>query len=165
MGVPLMDIFVRASVIFFLLWLITRSMGKRELAELSAFDLILLVIVGDLVQQGVTQDDRSITGAVIAVSTIAAWVIVFSYVSFRSKRVSDVISGLPVVVVRDGEPLVHLLAGERLRLDDVAEAARSQGIDDLRDIRVGILEPDGDFSFVLFDGRRDQQARKRRSVE
>jgi len=160
-----MDIFIRATVIFFLLWVITRSTGKRELAEMSAFDLILLVIVGDLVQQGVTQDDRSITGAVIAVTTIAAWVIVFSYLSFRSKRVSEVMSGLPVVVVRDGEPLEHLLAGERLQLDDLAEAARAQGIGDLRDVRVGILEPDGQFSFVLFEGRIDQQRQHRKSVE
>jgi uncharacterized membrane protein YcaP (DUF421 family) len=160
-----MDIFIRATVIFFLLWAITRTTGKRELAEMSAFDLILLVIVGDLVQQGVTQDDRSITGAVIAVTTIAAWVIVFSYLSFRSKRVSEVMSGLPVVVVRDGQPLEHLLAGERLQLDDLAEAARSQGIGDLRDVRVGILEPDGQFSFVLFDGRIDQQRQHRKSVE
>jgi uncharacterized membrane protein YcaP (DUF421 family) len=159
-----MDIFLRATVIFFLLWLITRTMGKRELAEMSAFDLILLVIVGDLVQQGVTQDDRSITGAVIAVSTIAAWIIVLSYATFRSKRASEVMSGLPVVVVRDGEPLAHLLAGERLRLEDVAEAARGQGIGDLRDVRVGILEPDGQFSFVLFDGP-DQQRRTRHSVD
>jgi uncharacterized membrane protein YcaP (DUF421 family) len=160
-----MDIFIRATIIFFLLWCITRSMGKRELAEMSAFDLILLVIVGDLVQQGVTQDDRSITGAVIAVSTIAAWVILFSYLSFRSQRVSEVMSGLPVVVVRDGRPVEPLLANERLRLDDLEEAARAQGIGDLRDVRVGILEPDGQFSFVLFEGPTGQQRRKRHSVE
>ncbi len=160
-----MDIFIRATVIFFLLWFVTRAMGRRELSEMSTFDLVLLVIVGDLVQQGVTQDDRSVTGAVIAVATIASWVIVFSYLSFRSKRVGEVMSGLPVVVVRDGEPLQHLLAGERLRLDDVSEAARAQGIGDLRDVRVGILEPDGQFSFVLFDGRPDQQRRTQRSIE
>jgi uncharacterized membrane protein YcaP (DUF421 family) len=157
-----MDIFLRATVIYFLLWAITRGMGKRELSELSPFDLILLVIVGDLVQQGVTQDDRSITGAVIAVTTIAAWVVVFSYVSFRSRRVGDVMQGLPVVVVRDGEPIPSLLAGERLRVDDVAEAAREQGIDDLRKIRVGILEPDGGFSFIVDrtgDAPLDQQQR------
>jgi uncharacterized membrane protein YcaP (DUF421 family) len=160
-----MDIFIRATVIYFLLWMITRGMGKRELSEMSAFDLVLLVIVGDLVQQGVTQDDRSITGALIAVATIAAWVVVFSYVSFRSKKVNDVLSGLPVVVVRDGEPLPHLLAQERLRLDDVAEAARNQGIADLADVRVGILEPDGQFSFVLSGPRTDQQAHPRRKVD
>jgi|SRR4051794_11591604 uncharacterized membrane protein YcaP (DUF421 family) len=160
-----MDIFIRATVIYFLLWMITRGLGKRELAEMSAFDLVLLVIVGDLVQQGVTQDDRSITGAVIAVATIAAWLIVFSYLSFRSKKVNDVLGGLPVVVIRDGEPLPKLLAHERLRLDDVAEAARNQGIADLADVRVGILEPDGQFSFVLDGSRTDQQRQPRRQVD
>jgi uncharacterized membrane protein YcaP (DUF421 family) len=158
-----MDIVVRATVIYFVLWAITRGMGKRELSEMSPFDLVLLVIVGDLVQQGVTQDDRSVTGAMIAVSTIAAWVIVSSYLSFRSKRVGDVMSGLPVVVVRDGEPLEDLLASERLRLDDLAEAAREQGIDDLRRIRVGILEPDGGFSFVLYTDGQDAPTRRQRA--
>ena len=160
-----MDIVVRATIIYFLLWMVTRGLGKRELSEMSAFDLVLLVIVGDLVQQGVTQDDRSITGAVIAVATITAWLILFSYVSFRSKKVNDVLGGLPVVVVRDGEPLPNLLAQERLRLDDVAEAARNQGIADLADVRVGILEPDGQFSFVLYGGRTDQQAHPRPKVD
>jgi uncharacterized membrane protein YcaP (DUF421 family) len=160
-----MDIFIRASIIYFLLWMVTRGMGKRELSEMSAFDLVLLVIVGDLVQQGVTQDDRSITGAVIAVATIAAWLILFSYLSFRSKKVSDVLGGLPVVVIRDGKPLPNLLAQERLRLDDIAEAARGEGIADLADVRVGILEPDGQFSFVLFGARTDQQAKPRPKVE
>jgi uncharacterized membrane protein YcaP (DUF421 family) len=160
-----MDIFIRATVIYFLLWMITRGLGKRELSEMTAFDLILLVIVGDLVQQGVTQDDRSITGAVIAVATIAAWLIVFSYFSYRSRRFNDILSGLPVVVIRDGEPLPNLLSQERLRLDDVAEAARGQGIADLADVRVGILEPDGQFSFVLFGPRSDQQAKPRPKID
>jgi uncharacterized membrane protein YcaP (DUF421 family) len=156
-----MDIVVRASVIYVLLWAITRGMGKRELSEISPFDLILLVILGDLIQQGVTQDDRSITGAAIAVATIALWVIGMSYVSFRSKRLAGVTSGLPVVIVRDGEPLQDFLQNERLKLDDVAEEARSQGIDDLRKVRVGILENDGQMSFVLYDAEPGSSQQQR----
>src|SRR4051812_36848268 len=143
MGDAVMDIVLRATAIFVLLWLVTRGVGKRELAEMSAFDLILLVIVGDLIPQGVTQDDRSVTGAVLAVATITFWVIHSSYVSFRSKHVEAVMGGLPVVVLRDGEPLPKFLAGERLTVDDLKAEARGQGIDDLRRVRIAILEPEG----------------------
>jgi uncharacterized membrane protein YcaP (DUF421 family) len=155
-----MDIVIRATAIYALLWLITRGMGKRELSQLSTFDLILLVIVGDLIQQGVTQDDRSVTGAALAIGTITFWVIVFSFLSFKSKRVEAVMGGLPVVVLRDGEPLPSFLAGERLSVDDLAEEARSQGIDDLRKVRVAILEPEGSFSFVLYDSDVNPQAQR-----
>jgi uncharacterized membrane protein YcaP (DUF421 family) len=160
-----MDIVVRASVIYILLWAITRGMGKRELSEISPFDLILVVIMGDLIQQGVTQDDRSITGAAIAVATITIWVIGMSYASFRSQRVSNVTSGLPVVIVRDGQLLEDFFPHERLRFDDVAEEARNQGISDLRKVRVGILEADGNMSFVLDDSEATAPPRQGKHAE
>src|SRR4051794_7627507 len=112
MGDALMDIVVRASAIFVFLWIVMRAIGKRELAQMSAFDLILLVILGDLIQQGVTQEDRSIAGACIAVATITLWVIVFGYITYRFSRVRDVIGGLPLLVVRDGRPLEDLMRYE-----------------------------------------------------
>jgi uncharacterized membrane protein YcaP (DUF421 family) len=105
MGAALMEIIIRATVLYFFLWILTRSLGKRELAEMSAFELLLLVVVGDLIQQGVTQEDMSITGAMLAVGTIAMWILLFSWVGFRSGRARTVIEGIPVVVVRDGRPL------------------------------------------------------------
>jgi uncharacterized membrane protein YcaP (DUF421 family) len=155
-----MDIVIRATAIYALLWCVTRGMGKRELSQLSAFDLILLVIVGDLIQQGVTQDDRSVTGAALAIGTITFWVVLLSFVSFKSRRVEAVLGGLPVVVLRDGEPLAHHLAGERLTVDDLAQEARGQGIDDLRKVRVAILEPEGSFSFILYDRDVIEQAQR-----
>src|SRR3954470_10001189 len=114
-----MDLIIRASAVFFFIWLMMKGLGKRELAEMSPFELVVLVIVGDFVQQGVTGDDRSIVGAMIAVSTLAFWVLVFSYLAFRSKRARDVFEGLPVVVVRDGELLEEHLRLERLTPDEV----------------------------------------------
>src|SRR5918912_1718010 len=97
-----MEIVLRATIIFFFLWFVTRAMCKRELAGMSAFELVLLVIFGDLVQQGVTQNDMSVTGAILAVGTIAFLTIVFSAVSFRWKPASNVLQGRPVIVVREG---------------------------------------------------------------
>lgn len=150
-----MEIIVRATVIYFFLWMLTRALGKRELAEMTAFELLLLVMVGDLIQQGVTQEDTSITGAMMAVGTIGAWILAFSWLGFRFQRARNLIEGVPVVVVRDGRPLEQAMRLERVVLDEVLESARNQGIANLRDIRLAILEPDGKFSF-LQQGKDDQ---------
>ena len=151
-----MEIVVRATVIFFFLWLLTRSLGKRELAEMTAFELVVLVVMGDLVQQAVTQEDMSLVGAVLAVGTIALWVGFFSWVSFRFGRARPVVEGRAQVIVQDGEPLLDLMRIERVTVDEVLEAARHQGIADLAVVRLGILEPDGKFSFLRYDGGEPQ---------
>lgn len=158
-----MEILIRSTVIFFFIWLLTRAMGKRELAEMTAFELILLVTIGDLVQQGVTQEDMSLTGAILAVGTIAFWILLFSYVSFKWRRTEAVVNGFPVIVVRDGQPLDEVLNIERVPLDEVLEAARNQGIRDLTEVQVGIIEPDGRFSFLRYGASKQQGADRRKA--
>lgn len=158
-----MDIVLRATAIFAFLWVATRAMGKRELAEMSPFDVILLVIMGDLVQQGLTQDDRSVTGALLAVGTITLLVIVVGWIGYRWKRVRDVVDGIPLVVVRDGRPLEDLMKYERITADDLQQQARNIGVDDLKKVRVAILEPEGQFSFVLYDDNGANRARRKGS--
>jgi len=146
------ELIVRATCLYFFLWLVARGIGKRELSEMTAFELILLVTMGDLIQQGVTQEDFSVTGAFLSVGTFAFWILVFSYVSWKFPRTRQAIEGVPVIVVRDGQPLDKVLELERLTLDEVLEAARNQGIVDLAQVELGVLEPDGKFSFM----RKDQ---------
>jgi uncharacterized membrane protein YcaP (DUF421 family) len=143
-----MELIIRATVIYFFLWLVARGSGKRELSEMTAFELILLVTMGDLIQQGVTQEDTSITGAILAVGTLAFWIILFSVVSWRFKRARPILEGVPVVVLRKGQPLEDVLRIERITVDELKEGARNQGIVDLADIEIGVLEPDGKFSFL-----------------
>ena len=154
-----MEIVLRAAVIYVFLWIVTRVIGKKELAELSAFELVLIVTIGDLVQQGVTQEDMSVTGAMLAVGTIALLVVGTSYVGFRWRGSTRVIEGVPVIVVDDGALVPQVLEMERLGEEEVLSSAREQGIADVRDIRFGVLEPDGTFSFVRYD--REQHATRR----
>jgi uncharacterized membrane protein YcaP (DUF421 family) len=149
-----MQIVIRAAVLYLFILLVTRSMGRKELSELSAFELILFVVFGDLIQQGVTGDDRSVTGAALAVTTFALLTVLFSYVSFRSSRAQRLLQGIPVVVVRDGRILDDVLRIERLLPDDLKEEARRQGIADVGEVRIGVLEADGKFSFVRASGER-----------
>jgi uncharacterized membrane protein YcaP (DUF421 family) len=143
-----MEIVVRTLVMFSFILLLTRAMGKKELSELTAFELILLITIGDLVQQGVTQEDQSLTGAMLVVGTIGILIVGLSYAGYRWKGARPVIEGLPVVVIRDGRPIEEALGLERLTLEELKESARHQGIGDLSRVRIAILEPDGRFSFI-----------------
>jgi uncharacterized membrane protein YcaP (DUF421 family) len=143
------EIVIRVSIIFFFVWAITRALGKRELAEMTAFELVLLITIGDLVQQGATQDDTSVTGTLLTVSTITIWVLLLSYLGFRWGKARHIIEGKPVLVIDHGHLLEAVLRVERISADEVLETARVQGIERLADIRWGILEADGKFAFVL----------------
>jgi uncharacterized membrane protein YcaP (DUF421 family) len=151
-----MDIVVRSSVIFLFLWIVMRALGKRELAEMTPFELVLLVTMGDLIQQGITQDDTSLTAAMLAVSTMAVWILAFSYLSHRSSRAREIIDGQAVVVVRDGKIVRDVVRHERLHEEDVLDGAREQGITDLSEVRLAVLEPNGKFSFITEDARRHE---------
>jgi len=153
-----MELIARATLIYFFVWVVTRSIGKRQLSELSAFQLVLLVTIGDLVQQGVTQDDRSVTGAMLVVATIAFWVTASSAVAYFWPRSRRVVEGIPVVVVKDGRVIDEALRTERMPVDELLEEARREGIDDLRKVRLGILESDGKFSFIKADGGDSRQS-------
>ena len=152
-----MEIVLRATVTFFFLLLVTRSMGKKELSQLSAFELILVITMGDLVQQGVTQEDQSLTGAFTAIATIATLIVLLSAIQFRWPRTRSAVRGIPVVVLRNGRPLEEAMRVERLKLDEIHEAARQQGIGDLAEVRVAILEPDGKLSFIQADDEQHDQ--------
>ena len=160
-----MEIILRATVLYFFLWAVTRGVGKRELSEMTAFELILLVTMGDLIQQGATQEDMSIIGATLAVGTLAAWITVFSLASHRVKRARPVLDGVPLVIVRDGKPIEEALKLERFTLDELKEEAREQGIADLGDVQLAVLEPDGRVSFIKTQsGDDDQQGSPKQSV-
>ena len=157
-----MEIVVRAAVVYLFVWLVVRGTGKRELAEMTAFELVLLVVMGDLIQQAVTQRDTSITGGMLAVGTIGFLIVLTSYLSWRFKGARGVIEGVAVVIVRDGKPLEDILELERVTVDEVLSGARNQGISDLAEVEIGVLEADGKFSF-LTRGREQHQADEKRS--
>src|SRR2546430_16429959 len=108
-----MDLVIRAVVIFFFILLVTRVAGRRELSTLQPFDLILLVVLGDLVQQGITQSDQSVTGTLIVISTITLLSVAVSWVSFRSGKVRLVTEGEPTSLVRAGEIIDGNMRRER----------------------------------------------------
>jgi uncharacterized membrane protein YcaP (DUF421 family) len=147
-----MDIVLRGIVVFVFLFVLVRVMGRRELSSLEPFDLILLIILGDAVQQGLTQDDYSLTGAMLAVGTIATLQVATSWLNFRVPRLRPILDGEPIVIVQDGRPIERNLRRERLTHDDLAEAARTQGIAKLDDVAWAVMETSGTISFIKKSG-------------
>jgi uncharacterized membrane protein YcaP (DUF421 family) len=147
-----MDIALRAAFLYCFVLFVMRVVGRRELSSLSAVDLVLLIVLGDAIQQGLTQDDYSVTGSVIAVSTIASLSVITSYLGFRSKRARKVLEGLPLVLVDRGKVVQQNLARERISEDELTEEMRQQQIGSLEDVQWGILETNGSISFIKKNG-------------
>ena len=143
-----MDIALRATVIFVALYLLVRLMGKRELGQMTPFELIVLVVIGDLIQQGVTQNDFSLTGAIIAVSTIAFLALIMSWAAYLWPWAERLLEGEPRVIVRDGEVLPGNLRRNRLTQGEIESEMRLAGIGHLSKVAWAILEPRGKISFI-----------------
>jgi uncharacterized membrane protein YcaP (DUF421 family) len=143
-----MDIAIRAIVLYVFIVFLMRITGRRELSTLTPFDLVLLIVLGDAIQQGLTQDDYSVTGAIIAVSTLAVMQVVTSYVSYRFRPLRKILKGDPIILVENGKLLNQNLRRERLTADDVAEQMRAQQIAVFDEVKWAILESNGTISFI-----------------
>jgi uncharacterized membrane protein YcaP (DUF421 family) len=143
-----MDIVIRAAVAFLVILFLTRIVGRRELSTLEPFDLILLVTIGDLVQQGVTQNDFSLTGMFMAVGTFALLTVFFSYLPWRFQVLRPVLEGEPIILIEDGKTIEKNLRTQRLTHEEIAAAARVQNIPSLDQVRWGVLETNGQISFI-----------------
>jgi uncharacterized membrane protein YcaP (DUF421 family) len=150
-----MEIVIRALVIYFFLWMVTRSVGRSSLGELSTFQLLLYVTMGDLVQQAITQQDYSVTAGMLAVSTFALLTVGFGVAQRRFPRLRPIIAGIPLVIVKDGKPLPDAMRRERMTVEDLYADARQQGISDLADVKLAVLETNGKVSFFTRQGGED----------
>jgi uncharacterized membrane protein YcaP (DUF421 family) len=143
-----MDLAIRATFLFCFVFLLTRIIGRRELSSLEPFDLILLIVIGDAIQQGLTQDDYSVTGAVIVVGTFALLQVLVSLASYKLPRLRPALQGEPIVVVQDGKPIERNMRRERLTLEEVLVEARCQQIASLEQIEWAVLETSGKISII-----------------
>ena len=146
-----MEIVIRAVIIFAFLWVVTRAVGRTTLGELSTFELLLYVTMGDLVQQGVTQQDFSMTGAMLAVGTFALLTVAFSWTQWRFPRLRPAITGRPILVFENGKPVESAMKSERFAIADLLVSARAQGIKHTSEIEYAVLEADGRLSIFTFD--------------
>jgi uncharacterized membrane protein YcaP (DUF421 family) len=144
-----MDIVVRAAVAYLFILFLMRIVGRRELSSMEPSDVILLVVIGDLVQNGVTQSDYSVTGVVLAAGTIGSLATLTAYLTYKWSRIRNVVEGEPVILVEDGKLIERNLKNERLTPDEVMEQARlQQGVESLDEVKWAVLETSGSISIV-----------------
>jgi uncharacterized membrane protein YcaP (DUF421 family) len=146
-----MDIVARAAVMFAVLYVLLRLMGKRELGQLTPFELVVMIVLGDLIQQGVTHNDFSLTGALLAVSTFAFLAIAMSWLTYLSPRAEKLLDGEPRVIIRDGELIRENLRRDRMTQSEVESEMRLAGIARMEQVAWAILEPQGKISFIKKD--------------
>lgn len=144
-----MSSILRAAVVYLVLLLIFRVAGKRTLNDMTAFDLVLVLIISEAVQQGMVDTDSSLTNAFLIVVTLVAIDVLLSVLKHRFPGFGRALDGRPVVIVRDGELLEHVAAKERVDEEDVLSAARSlHGIEHMAQIKHAVLEAGGKISVI-----------------
>jgi uncharacterized membrane protein YcaP (DUF421 family) len=143
-----MDIVVRTIFAFCFVFLLTRLVGRRELSSLQPFDLILLIVLGDLIQQGVTQNDLSVTGLILAAGIFGVLTLAVSYLGWRFPRIRPVFEPEPLILVEDGRVIEKNLRKERMTPQEIAAEARLQQIPSLDRVQWAVLESGGRISFI-----------------
>lgn len=143
-----MDIVIRATCMFIVVYLLLRLLGKRELGQLTPFEFITLVVMGDLIQQGVTQTDFSLIGATLAIATFAFWGVVLSWVTYLFPRAEKILDGEARVLIRNGKLLDQNLKRDRLTRREIESEMRLAGIASIDDVAWALLETNGKMSFL-----------------
>ena len=143
-----MDLVLRTTFVFVLILVVTRAVGRRELSSMEPVDLILLVVIGDLVQSGVTQSDNSLTGTTVVIVTMALLIVGTAWLGFRFRRLRSVLEGEPIIVVADGRVLEKNLHRQRMTVEELGAEARLARIGSLEDVSYAVLESNGKVSFL-----------------
>ncbi|MGO6842808.1 DUF421 domain-containing protein (plasmid) [Rhizobium ruizarguesonis] len=144
-----MDAVLRGLAIYFTLLVIIRLSGRRTLAQMTPFDLVIVLVISETTQQAMLGDDFSITNAVVLILTLFTTDIGLSYVKRWWPRAAHIIDGVPTVLVTDGVYDERALKGARLQKEDIMQAARSQeGIERVTEIKFAILEVSGNISII-----------------
>ena len=147
-----MDSVLRGLAIYLFLLLVFRIAGKRSLAQITTFDFVLLLIVGEATQQALLGDDFSLTTAFVVILTLIGVDICLSVLKQRSRGIDKLLDGVPLIIVENGEPLKERMDKSRVDESDVLEAARRlRGLERMEQVKYAVLERDGAISIIPRD--------------
>ena len=148
LSAPWWTFVLRATAIYALVMVLIRVSGKRAVGQFTPFDLVMLILVGNAVQNGINGGDNSLTGAAIMATTLIALNYGVAFLTSRSRRAERIIEGEPVVLARDGKLFEGVLRRELVSRDDFRESLRMNGIDDVAKVELALLETNGSISVV-----------------
>ncbi|MDX2136603.1 MAG: DUF421 domain-containing protein [Chloroflexota bacterium] len=146
-----MDIVVRITVIYLFILVGMRILGKREFGQLSPFELVTLLIIPEIVSEALTDNDRSLTAAVIGTTTLLLLVFITSTIAHVSRKADDVLGGVPAVLIHDGQFLEDAMNRERITMTEISNEMHKAGLETLEQIKWAILEPDGKIAFITHE--------------
>ncbi|WP_278439309.1 DUF421 domain-containing protein [Pseudomonas oryzihabitans] len=150
-----MESVLRAAALYAFLLVLFRITGRRALSEITTFDFVLLLVIGEATQQALLGDDFSVINAFVVIATLVLIDILLSLFKERSPRVGRFLDGVPLIVVEYGRPLTERLRKARITEEDILEAARqSQGLERLEQIRFAVLEKNGQISVIPEPGEK-----------
>jgi uncharacterized membrane protein YcaP (DUF421 family) len=150
---PLIELIVRGTVMYFALLFALRLLVRRHIGSLTLMDLLLLVLIADAAQNGMAAEYRSLTEGLILCGTLIAWNYALDYLAYRSKRVARLLEPPPLPLIRNGKLQRRNMRQELLTEEEVLSHLRQQGVDDIHEVRLAYIEPDGAFSILRHDGK------------
>ncbi|WP_298720498.1 YetF domain-containing protein [uncultured Ferrovibrio sp.] len=144
-----MDIVLRAAAMYIFLLVVFRIAGRRTFSQMTSFDFVLLLVIGEATQQALLGDDFSVTNALIIIVSLIAIDIVFSLAKNRFPKLDRMVEGVPMIVVENGRVLKQRLERARISEDDVLEAARELwGLETLAQVKYAVLEANGHITVI-----------------
>lgn len=145
------NLVVRCITFYFILIIALRFMGKREVGELSVFDIVIYLVMSELLALAVTETDESILQSLIPITTLALLQIALSFCLLKSKRLRDIVDGKPVILIHNGTLNQKAMKKQRYNLDDLLSQLRDKDICCIKDVQFAILENSGSLSILRKD--------------
>jgi uncharacterized membrane protein YcaP (DUF421 family) len=157
-----MDIVLRAAFVYLFIVLILRVSGRRTLAQMTTFDFVLVIIISECTQQAIMSDDKSLTSAVLAISTLIVCDVILTVIKRRSKLGEMLLDGYPMLIVEHGIFLTERLKSARLDKDDILESIRQSGLEAVEQVKFAVLESSGRISIIPYGEKGAQPAAGKR---
>jgi uncharacterized membrane protein YcaP (DUF421 family) len=158
--VSVVEIFLRTVVVYVAVLGLLRLAGKRELGQMSAADLVVILVIANAVQNAMNGGDNSLTGGIVAAATLVGMNYFLGRFGRRVPFIGHFVVENPTLLLQDGKVIEDHLEREHVEEDEIAMAAREHGISDLRDVSAAILEVDGSISIIPREGGRVHRARR-----
>jgi uncharacterized membrane protein YcaP (DUF421 family) len=145
---PWYELFIRGTCIFFFMLIIMKVWGKKHLGEMAAFDFILLLFISEAVQNSLVDDDKSIFGGMIVIATFLFWNSLLNKLTYRFRKLEKIIDGVPKILIKNGIVDEKALREEQITEQELFEAMRKEGIDELKKVKKATIETNGHLSVI-----------------
>jgi uncharacterized membrane protein YcaP (DUF421 family) len=155
------EIVLRSLAVYLFILAAIRLFGKKELSQLSIFDLVLILLISNSVQNAMVGPDNSLVGGLIAASSLFVANYILTFLIYKNRKIASFLQGNPVLLIHNGKVIENNLRKEQITITEIEQAAREHGVESLEDVNLAVLEVDGSIS-ILSDNYQNHSRRKHR---